>query len=504
MKITEILKKLNIDDYELYGKDIAKVNVDYTNKKRGKLILVTSTNPTPYGEGKTTTSIGLCDSLNKLGVNAMCSLREPSMGPVFGRKGGAIGGGKAKIIPENKINMNFTGDFHAITYANNLISAVIDNHIYQGNELGIDNITFNRCLDVNDRSLRRITINGKETGFIITPASEIMSIVGLSENISDLRSNLGNILVGYTKDNKEIYVKDLKVVDALLYILEDAFKPNLVKTLYDNPVLVHTGPFANISYGCSSIRSIKMALSLSDYTVTEAGFGSDTGGIKFFDLLGRKGNLYPDIVVINTTIRALKYNGNDSLDKGISNLEYHIKNMSKFTDNIIVSLNKFDDDLEEDINFLKEYLDKLNIKLCLSTMYLDGEDGCLSLANEIINMKCNDKKYEIYNIDDTLEEKINKIKDMFYAKEIIYSDEIKEKIKLIDKLCPSMPICVCKTPMSITDNEKVLGFPKDFTMRITDVKVYNGAGYVVLYMGNVLTMPGLAKESNYLKEVYNG
>lgn len=498
MGILDLINKLNIKEYELYGNDIAKINLDYNNKNMGKLVLVTSINPTPYGEGKTTTTIGLIDSLNKLGVRAIGSLREPSMGPVFGRKGGAIGAGKAKVVPENKINLNFTGDFHAITYANNLISAVIDNSIYQGNELEIDRVVFNRCLDINDRSLRKVIINGKETSFVITPASELMSIVGLSENIDDLRINLGNILVGYTKDDKEIYVKDLKVVDSLLYVLEDAIKPNLVRTLYNNPVFVHTGPFANISYGCSSIRSIKMAMSISDITVTEAGFGSDTGAIKFFDLLCRKGKLYPDAVVLNVTMRSIKYNG------GFDNLEYHIKNMSKFTDNLIVSLNKFEEDTLEEINELKKYLDNMNIKLCISTMYSDGEDGCIDLANEIINIKENNKKYEIYDIDDSLFTKIDKIKTMFYAKEIKYSEDVKIKLELIDKYHRNLPICICKTPMSISDNEKVLGFPKDFIMTITDAKVYNGAGYIVLYMGNVLTMPGLAKDSNYLKEVYNG
>ncbi len=498
MKILDIINKLNINEYELYGNDIAKINIDYSNKKSGKLVLVTSINPTPFGEGKTTTTIGLVDSLNKIGINTIGVLREPSMGPVFGKKGGAIGGGKAKIVPEKKINLNFTGDFHAITYANNLISAVIDNHIFQGNELGIETITFNRCLDINDRSLRKVIINGKETSFVITPASELMSVVGLSETINDLRNNLGNILVGYTKEGREIYVKDLKLVDALLYVLEDAFKPNLVSTLYNNPVIVHTGPFANISYGSSSIRSIKMAMSVSDITITEAGFGTDTGGMKFFDLLSRKGELYPDAVVLNVTMRAIKYNG------GFDNLDYHIENMSKFTDNLIVSLNKFDDDTNEDINSLREYLENKNIKLCISRMYSDGEDGCIELANAIKDITPNTKKFDIYNLNDSLEEKINKIKDMFFAKEIVYNDEVKKKIELIDRLHPGLPICVCKTPMSITDNEKVLGFPKDFTMTITDIKVYNGAGYIVLYMGNVLTMPGLAKESNYLKEVYNG
>ena len=495
-KIIDTINELGIKNYELYGDYMSKIDID-NNGKQGKLILVTSINPTPYGEGKTTTSIGLVDSLNKLGKKCVGSLRDPSMGQVFGKKGGAIGGGKAKIVPEDKINLNFTGDFHAITYANNLISAVIDNSIYQGNELGIETITFNRCLDVNDRSLRNVIVNGKETSFVITPASELMSIVGLSETMSDLRTNLGNILVGYTSDNKEIYVKDLKLVDSLMHILEDAVKPNLVNTLYGNPVLVHTGPFANISYGCSSIKSIKSAMTLGEYAVTEAGFGSDTGAVKFFDLLGRKGNIYPDVVVINTTVRAIKY-------QGIDNLGYHINNMKKFCDNIVISLNKFDTDTVNDVSSLEEYVSTFNVKLCISTMYSDGEDGCLDLANEIINMGNNTKKYEIYNLNDSLKEKINKIRDVFGASNIKYDSIIEDKINTIDKLHPNLPICICKTPYSITDNKDILGHPKDFDMTITDIKVYNGAGYIVIYMGDVLTMPGLAKESNYMNEVYNG
>ena len=502
MTIEEILRKYNIDNYELYGNDIVKINDNDLDTKKGKLVLVTSINPTPFGEGKTTTSIGLCDSLNKLGVKSIVSLREPSMGPVFGKKGGAVGAGKAKVVPENKINMNFTGDFHAITYANNLISAVIDNHIYQGNELGIDKIIFNRCLDVNDRSLRKVIINGMETSFDITPASEIMSIIGLSESIDDLRINLGNIIIGYNKDNNEIYVKDLNLVDSLLYILEDAFKPNMVKTLYNNPAIIHTGPFANISYGCSSIKSIKLAMKYSDIAITEAGFGSDTGGIKFFDILCRKGKIYPDVVVINTTIKALKYHGNDDITKGICNLDYHIENMSKYTDNIIVSLNKFNDDLVEDINYLKKYLNDKNIKLCISTMYQDGEDGCIDLANEIIKVSNSDKKYEIYNINDPLADKINKMKSMFVANSITFSDDTKDKFLQISKKYSNLPICICKTPYSITDDSKVLGYPKNFDMKITGIKVYNGAGYIVIFMGNVLTMPGLSKDSNYLNFKY--
>ena len=492
-KIIENIKKLSIENYELCGEYMAKVDMPSYNKK-GKLVLVTSINPTPFGEGKTTTVIGLVDSLNKLGFNASGSLREPSMGPVFGKKGGAVGGGKALIVPEKKINLNFTGDFHAITYANNLISAVIDNHIYQGNELEIDRVVFNRCLDINDRSLRNVIINGKETSFVITPASEIMSIIGLSETKDDLKNNLENILVGYTKNNKEIFVKDLKVVDSLMYILEDAFKPNLVNTLYGNPVFVHTGPFANISYGCSSVKSIKSALTLCDYVITEAGFGSDTGALKFFDLLARKSNILVDAVVINVTIKALNYQGFD-------NLEYHVKNMKKFNDNIIVSLNKFENDTLGDINKLQKLTDDLGVKLCISTMYSDGEDGCIDLANEIINIGNNNKNYEIYNLSETLEEKIEKIKDIFGAEKIIYD---KDFVRKTDEKYPNLPICVCKTPYSITDDKEVRGYPKSFNMTITDIKVYNGAGYIVLYMGNVLTMPGLAKDSNYLKEVYNG
>lgn len=501
MGIQDLIKKLDIKNYSLYGNDIAKIDYE-KGRKDGKLILVTSINPTPIGEGKTTTSIGLVDSLNKLNNNAIGVLREPSMGPVFGKKGGGIGAGKSKVKPEDKINLNFTGDFHAITYANNLISAVIDNHIYQGNLLNIDKVVFNRCLDVNDRSLRNVVINDTKTSFVITPASEIMSIVGLSETIDDLRNNLDNILVGYTKDNKEIYVKDLEVTDSLLYILEDAFKPNLVSTLYDNPVIIHTGPFANISYGASSIRSIKLAKSISDYVVTEAGFGSDTGGVKFFDILSRKGNIYPDIVVLNLTIKALKYHGNNDLIKGLDNLKYHIENMLKFTNNLVLSLNKHDEDTNEEIEIIKSFVSNYNLKLCVSTMYNDGEDGCLSLAKEILLFENNTKNYEIYDLNDNIFDKINKVKEIFNAKDIIYSDAIKDKLEEINNKHSNLPICISKTPYSISDNKDFLNYPKDFVMEITDIKEYLGAGYIVLYMGNVITMPGLSKDSKYLDMKY--
>ena len=329
-----VASKLNLNEEDLfcYGNYKAKIENINTNRN-GKLILVTSTNPTPYGEGKTTLSIGLCDSLNKLGYLSVADLREPSLGPVFGRKGGAVGGGKAIIEPSMDINLHFNGDFHAITSANNLICAAVDNHIFQGNELKIDKVLIKRCIDMNDRSLR--------DNFVITPASEIMAILCLSKDINDLKERIGNIIVGITRDDKEIYAKDLHVENACTLLLKDAIKPNLVQTLYNNPVIVHGGPFANIAHGCSSLIGTKSSLKLSDYTITEAGFGSDMGGIKFFDIKSRVGDIYPDIVVINVTIKALKYNGNDSLESGIKNLEYHIKNMQKFCDNVIVALNKF-------------------------------------------------------------------------------------------------------------------------------------------------------------------
>lgn len=488
--IIEVASKINLkeDDLFLYGKYMAKINNYISNDKKGKLILVTSTNPTPYGEGKTTLSIGLNDALNKLGKKAICSLREPSLGPVFGRKGGAIGGGKSTIEPAIDINLHFTGDMHAITSANNLMCAIVDNHIFQGNELGIDKVIVKRCLDINDRSLR--------DNFVITPASEIMAIVCLSKDVNDLKNRISNIIVGYTKDEKEVYVKDLKAEDAITILLKDAIKPNLVQTSYSNPVIVHGGPFANIAHGTSSIIATKLSLYLADYTITEAGFGSDMGAIKFFDIVCKNNNIYPDVVVLNTTIKALKYNGNNNLKEGISNLEYHIKNMNKYTDNLIVSLNKFEDDTKEEIDFIKNYCKENNVEFSICTNYTDGEDGCNDLANKIINMKENTKRYNVYEKDDDLITKINKMCiNELGASKVNYSQKIKEKLSGLDN---KLDICVSKTPMSITDNSKILGYPKDFELTITDINVYNGAGFITVLLGSVLTMPGLAKDSNYL------
>ena len=491
--IIQIAKKIGLTkkDLFLYGNYMSKINYDYENStnKDGKLILVTSINPTPYGEGKTTLSIGLNDSLNLLEKKSVAALREPSLGPVFGRKGGAIGGGKSIVIPSNEINLHFTGDFHAITSANNLLCAIVDNHIYQGNKLNIDKVVIKRCLDVNDRSLRG--------NFVITPASEIMAIFCLSKNIEDLKRRIGNIIVGYTKENKEVYAKDLNAVDAVTLLLKDAIKPNLVQSKYGNPILIHGGPFANIAHGCSSIIATKTALKLSDYVITEAGFGSDLGAIKFFDIKCKNNNIYPEAIILNVTIQALKHNGENNLSKGISNLEFHINNMKKYTSNLIVALNKFKEDKEEEIQFIKDFCTKLNIDFSICTNYLDGEIGCIELANKIINLKKNTKKYKVYNINDSLEEKINKMcRNELGANIIEYTDLAKEKLKLYKN--KKLDICISKTPMSLTQNPKILGYPKDFKLKITDINLYNGASFITIMLGNVITMPGLTKDSNYI------
>ena len=491
-KIKEVAKKLRIKDENLiyYGEDVAKIKNTYRGKKKGKLILVTSINPTPYGEGKTTLSIGLNDSLNKIGKKSIAALREPSLGPVFGRKGGAIGGGKAIIEPSTDINLHFTGDFHAITSANNLLCAIVDNHIFQGNELGIDRVNIKRCLDVNDRTLRE--------NFVITTASELMAIFCLATDLNDLKRRIGNIIVGFTKDNKEIYARDLHAEDACTILLKNAINPNLVQTLYGNPVIVHGGPFANIAHGCNSIIATKIALSLSDYVITEAGFGSDMGAVKFFDIKCKENGIYPEAVVLNCTIKALKYNGEDSLEKGIGNLEYHIKNMAKYTSNLFVALNKFNTDTKEEIEYVSNFVKKLGYKLIVCSMFADGEDGCIELAEEIIKIKKNKKKYYMYDKEDDLFTKINKVcKNEYGAGEVVFSELAKEKIEKLNN--SKLNICISKTPMSITDNPKVLGYPKNFTMTVDDINLYNGAGFITILLGGVLTMPGLAKESNYLK-----
>ena len=492
LNIYELCKKLNISDYDTYGKYKAKIN-SVTSKKNGKVILVTAINPTPYGEGKTTVAIGIHDSLCKLGKNSIAVLREPSMGPVFGIKGGATGGGFSQVVPMEDINLHFTGDFHAITSANNLISATIDNSIYFGNPLKIKKVLFERCLDVNDRSLRNVnTIY--DTKFNITAASEIMAIFCLAKDEIDLRDRLNKIIIGIDELENEIYLESLNITGSLMVLLKDAIKPNLVQTLYNNPVIIHGGPFANIAHGCNSVIATNTAKKLADYVITEAGFGSDAGAVKFFDIKCRDNNINPLCVVLVCTIRALKYNGNETLEKGLCNLGIHIENLKKFNQNIIVTLNKFNDDSDGDINIVKEYVNKYDVPFTINTAYKDGELGAIEIAKEII--KCKENKLKtLYNLNDTLQNKIEIVcKEICRANKIEYTNEALEKIKRYSNL--EYPICIAKTQYSISDDPKKLGAPTNYTITIKDIKVNNGAKFITIYLGNILTMPGLSKEPN--------
>ena len=506
-KVSSIASKLGIKDaVEYYGDCKGKINVDKIKGKDGKLILVTATSPTPFGEGKTTVSIGLLDALCKRGYKAMAALREPSLGPVFGIKGGATGGGYSQVLPMEEINLHFTGDFHAITSANNLLCAAIDNHIYQGNSLNLDenNIVFNRCLDVNDRALKDITINSRDYSrkekFDITAASEIMAIFCLAKDMDDLRKRLDNILIGYTKDNKPVFAKELNVTGSMLVLLKEAIKPNLVQTLEHNPVIIHGGPFANIAHGCNSIIATNTSLKLADYTVTEAGFGSDLGALKFFDIKCRQNNIYPDCVVLVTTIRGLKYNGEDNLKKGLENLKAHIVILKNLHSNIVVALNKFATDTKKEIETVKEFVEGEGLEFALSTAFLHGGKGALDLADKVV--KLTNKKYdkkELYKDSDSIEKKIDRVvKDIYKAGNIVYSDLALKKIDDIkNNKLDKLPIVVAKTQYSISDDPKKLGYPKDYEVVIKDVKLYNGAGFITIYLGNIITMPGLPKVPNY-------
>lgn len=509
MPIKAILNKYGIsDDYIInYGKYIAKIDIDnLKNTKAGKLILVTSISPTIYGEGKTTTAIGLVDALNKLDKNAVAILRESALGPVFGTKGGATGGGCAEVIPSDDINLHFTGDMSAICTANNLLCAIIDNHIFQGNELKIKKVVLPRTIDINDRALRNITINSsynREDHFILTVASELMACVCLANDFKELKEMVANMIVAYNDTGKPIYTKDLQAVEAVCILLKETIKPNVVQTLEHNLAIIHGGPFANIAHGTASIRAIKTGLENFSYSVVEAGFGSDLGAEKFFDIVCPKGGFYPDVVILNATIRALKYNGNGNLSKGLANLQAHIDNMKLFAKNIIVSLNKFNDDTIEDINTIKEYVLKQGLEFAINDTYLKGSAGGLELAKKVVLLSNLDNKnsFKLYNDNMKIKEKIMLLaKNIYHAKDVLYNATAEDKIKLLEKLnLDRYPICVSKTPMSISDNKELLGYPKDYTMQVTDIKLNNGAGFIVIYMGNVITLPGLSKESNYLK-----
>ena len=525
IKINKVAKKLDIPSrfLETYGSYKAKLSLNLLKKTNpdGKLILVTSTNPTPYGEGKTTMSIGLHDALSLLGKKSLVVLREPSLGPVFGIKGGATGGGYSQVVPMEDINLHFTGDLHAIETCNNLLCAIIDNHIYQGNKLNLDlnRIEFKRCVDLNDRSLRNVTIKYDNKGlerndnYNITVASEIMAILCLATDIKDLKRRLGNILIGYNKKGKMIFARDLKCVDALALLLKDAIKPNLVQTLENNPALIHGGPFANIAHGCNSIIATKMGLKLADYVVTEAGFGADLGAEKFLDIKCQIANLKPNVIVINSTIRSMKYNGGvskeeinqenlEALKVGINNLKTHILNMQKYTKNIVVCLNKFNNDTDKEINYVKNFCQDLGCRFAISTSYVEGGKGSINLANEVIDLCNKEVDYKpLYDFSEPIITKIEKVcQEIYHAKEVIISDKALEKINLLtENNFANLPICIAKTQYSLTDNPKILGNPKDFTMTVTDIRLSSGAGFIVVLMGSIMTMPGLPKESAYLK-----
>jgi len=515
LPISEVAKKLNIENnIEPYGNTKAKICFDEIKKEaNGKLILVTSINPTPYGEGKTTVSIGLADGLHKISKNAIAVLREPSLGPVFGIKGGATGGGYSQAIPMEDINLHFTGDFHAITTANNLISAAIDNHLYFGNSLLIDpnKICFRRCLDMNDRALREVELGKRKEHFNITAASEIMSILCLSNDFQDLKERLSNILLAYNQSGKPIYAKDLKLEGSLATILKDAIKPNLVQSLEHNPILMHGGPFANIAHGCNSIIATKLGLKLADYVVTEAGFGSDLGAEKFLDIKCRTANLKPDCIVIVATIKALKYNGKvakedilkenkDALKEGLSNLLAHIENMKQYTNNLVVTLNQYQTDTEEEIELVKEFVLSKNVEFSLNTSYQNGGEGAIELADKVVDICKKESNFKLlYETTDTIFEKVEKVvKNIYHANNIEYTEEAIEKINKFQELgYANYPVCIAKTQYSISDDPKKLGYPKDYTIHIRDANIYTGARFIVIYLGDIMTMPGLSRNPNY-------
>lgn len=516
--INEIAQKLGIsEDYlEQYGKYKAKISLDYydkvKNNKDGKLILVTAINPTPLGEGKTTTSIGLADAFYKINKKAVLALREPSLGPVFGIKGGATGGGYSQVAPMEDINLHFTGDIHAITTANNLLSAIIDNHIWQGNELEIEKVTWKRCLDLNDRALRKVEVSlsgeknmkPREDGFDITVASEIMAILCLAKDMKDLKRRLGNIVIGYNKQNKPVTCRDLNADGSLAVILKDAIKPNLVQTLENNPVLIHGGPFANIAHGCNSIIATNMALKMGDYVVTEAGFGADLGAEKFLDIKCRLLEKAPDAVVIVATLRALKYHGGVSKEEcsqeniealriGIHNLLRHIDNIKKYGITPIVAINKFTTDTDKEIEILKEELNGV-VEVSLLENWAKGGEGAIDLAQKLTNI-CetkNEFKY-IYDINDTVEAKIKAVAQKIYgATDVEYSDIAKEQLKELND--SKFPVCIAKTQYSFSDDPKDLLGDKPFNLHVTELKLKEGAEFIVVLTGKIMTMPGLPKK----------
>ena len=520
--INEIAGKIGInDDYlEQYGKTKAKINLDIlkdlNNKPNGKLILVTSINPTPLGEGKTTVSIGLTDGLNKIGKNAIAALREPSLGPVFGIKGGATGGGYSQVAPMEEINLHFTGDLHAITAANNLLSAMIDNHIYYGNELKFKQVTWKRCLDLNDRQLRKIntglsgekTIVPREDGFDITVASEIMAILCLSEDIKDLKEKIGNIIVGYNEEGEPIKAKQLNAQGAMTALLKDAIKPNLVQTLENNPAIIHGGPFANIAHGCNSIIATKLALKLGDYIITEAGFGADLGAEKFLDIKCRKANLKPDCVVCVATIKALKYHGGmpkeeiqtesiEALKRGSKNILQHIDNLkNKYGLNVVVAINRYTSDTEKEIETLSEILKEHGVELSLCENWGKGGAGITDLAEKVVDLCEKPCDFKFMNdLNDTIENKIESVaKKVYGAEGVEFSEDAKQSIERINKWgYGKLPVCIAKTQYSFSDDPKNLECEEPFKIHAEQIILKSGAGFIVVITGKIMTMPGLPR-----------
>lgn len=523
--ISDIAEKLGIsaDELEFYGKYKAKLPLSllkkYENKEDGKLILVTAINPTPAGEGKTTVTVGLGEAMNRIGKKAVIALREPSMGPVFGIKGGAAGGGYAQVIPMEDINLHFTGDMHTITAANNLLCAIIDNHIQQGNELRIDprRILFKRCLDMNDRALRNVVIglggkvNGvpREDGFMITVASEIMAILCLSSGIKDLKDRLGSILTAYTYDGTPVYARDLNAVGSMAALLKDAIKPNLVQTLENTPALMHGGPFANIAHGCNSVTATRLALKLGDYCITEAGFGADLGAEKFLDIKCRCAGLKPSCVVIVATIRALKYNGGVpktelskentvALKNGIVNLETHIENMRKYGLPVVVAINRFATDTEAEIEMIEAFCKEKDVPVSLTEVFARGGEGGKELAEKVVKtIETKESHFKpIYDEKLSIKEKLNVLaKEIYRAGDVVFTSNAEKAISEIEKLGKDkLPICVAKTQYSLSDDPQKLGSPKGFTLTVRDVRLSAGAGFIVALTGDIMTMPGLPKQ----------
>ena len=525
-KINTIAGKLGIeaDDLEPYGHYKAKIPqkvIDsLSDKPDGKLVLVTAINPTPAGEGKTTTSIGLAEAMNRLGKKAVLALREPSLGPVFGIKGGAAGGGYSQVVPMEDINLHFTGDMHAITAANNLLCAIIDNHLQQGNELGIDPrmIQIDRCLDMNDRALRNCVIGmgtrvdgvPRQDRFRITVASEVMAILCLADSLADLKKRLGNILVAYTYDGKPVFARDLNAVGAMAALLKDAVNPNLVQTLENNPAFIHGGPFANIAHGCNSVRATKLALKTGEYCITEAGFGSDLGAEKFFDIKCRFAGLKPVCVVLVATIRALKYNGGvpktelgtenlDALKAGIVNLGTHIENMHKFGVPVVVAVNHFASDTDAEIAYVTDYCKQKGVEVAFSDVFLKGGEGGIELANKVlatVEAHPESSFKPLYDASLPIKEKISVLaREIYRADGVIFTAAAEKALKKIEEIgMDKLPICVAKTQYSLSDDPAKLGKPTNFNITVRDLKVSSGAGFVVVYTGDIMTMPGLPKK----------